>query len=77
MWRQKRTKKSRRTAGGKERRKMQTTRDKMVRLMDALIEVAVRIADDKNAKPEELSILPALADSVVRITGYAVIEKNN
>lgn len=55
---------------------METVKSKMIRLMDSLISVAERIASDENAKPEEIAALPALANSVIAITAYAVIEKD-
>ena len=51
-----------------------TVKAKMIRLMDALLTVAERISEKENATPEEIAVLPALADSIVNITGYAVIE---
>ena len=54
---------------------METVKSKMIRLMDALLLVAERTAQKENATPEEIAVLPALADSIVNITGYAVIER--
>ena len=54
--------------------KGETVRSKMIRLMVALISVAERIAQNENAKPEEIAALPGIANSVVNITAYAVIE---
>ena len=56
---------------------METVKSKMLRLMDDLLLVTNRISNDENAKPEEIAALPALADSIVRITAYAVIEKKD
>ena len=52
-----------------------TVKEKMVHLMDSLINVVDRIAKDENAEPEKLALLPALAQSIVSITGYAVINE--
>lgn len=51
-----------------------TQKEKMISLMDDLLGVVHRIARDKSATPEEIAVLPALANSIVYITGYAVIE---
>ena len=51
-----------------------TQKEKMINLMDDLLSVVHRISNDKSATPEEIAALPALADSIVHITGYAVIE---
>lgn len=56
---------------------METVKDKMLRLMDDLLFVVHKIATDEDAKPEEIAALPALADSIVHITAYAVIEKRD
>ncbi len=56
---------------------MQTVRERMLHVLDLEISVMERIADKKEAKPEELALLPALADSICRITSYAVIEAKN
>lgn len=53
---------------------METVREKMIRLMDALLVVAERTARKENATPEEVAALPALANSIVNITSFAVIE---
>lgn len=53
-----------------------TQKEKMVSLMDDLRSVVHRIANNENATPEEIAVLPALADSIVHITGYAVIESS-
>ncbi len=52
-----------------------TAKEKMVHLMDRLINVVDRIAKDENAEPEKLALLPALTQSIVSITGYAVINE--
>lgn len=52
-----------------------TVKEKMVNLMDTLINVIDRIAKDENAEPEKLALLPALTESVVNITEYAVINE--
>lgn len=52
-----------------------TVKEKMVHLMDSLINVVDRIAKDENAEPEKLALLPALTQSIVSITGYAVINE--
>ena len=52
-----------------------TAKEKMVHLMDRLINVVDRIAKDENAEPEKLALLPALMQSIVSITGYAVINE--
>lgn len=54
---------------------MESVKSKMIRLMDALITVAERTAKNENATPEEIATLPALANSIVNITSYAVIEQ--
>ena len=55
--------------------KNMTVKEKMVHLMDTLISVVDRIAKDENAEPEKLALLPALTESIVNITGYAVINE--
>ena len=52
-----------------------TVKEKMVHLMDTLINVVDRIAKDENAEPEKLALLPALTKSIIDITGYAVINE--
>lgn len=54
-----------------------TVKEKMVHLMDTLINVVDRIAEDENAKPEKLALLPALTEKIVNITGYAVIDEKS
>lgn len=54
-----------------------TIRDRMLRVMDDIITVIDRIAADENAKPEEIAALPALANCLVQISAYAVIEKKS
>lgn len=54
---------------------MKTVKERMIHVMDELISVIDRIAENEDAKPEEIALLPALAESVVNITGHAVIEK--
>ncbi len=51
-----------------------TVKEKMVHLMDSLINVVDRISKEENAELEKLALLPALTESIVCITGYAVIE---
>lgn len=51
-----------------------TQKEKMISLMDDLLAVVHRISNNKSATPEEIAVLPALANSIVYITGYAVIE---
>lgn len=53
-----------------------TVKEKMIHLMDTLINVVDRIAKDENAEPEMLALIPALVECVVNITGYAVIEEH-
>lgn len=52
-----------------------TVKEKMVHLMDTLINVVDRIAEDENAEPEKLALLPALTEKIVNITEYAVINE--
>lgn len=54
--------------------KMARVKEKMTHVMDKLISVIDRIAEDENAKPEEIAALQALAQSVIDITAYAVIK---
>lgn len=54
-----------------------TMRDRMLNLMDSLISIVDRVAKNENAKPEEIAALPALVESIVNITRYAVIEKKD
>lgn len=54
-----------------------TVREKMIKMMDALLLSAERISQNENAKPEEIALLPALASAMVEITAYAVIEKKD
>ena len=60
--------------GGKKGGERMTQKEKMISLMDDLLSVVHRISNNKEATPEEIAALPALADSIVHITGYAVIE---
>lgn len=53
---------------------MITVREKMVHLMDLLLQEVEQIVRKKDPTPQEIAALPALADSIVNITGYAVIE---
>lgn len=53
---------------------METVKDKMVRLMDLLLQEVEKIVNAENPTPQEVATLPALANSIVNITGYAVIE---
>ena len=53
---------------------MESVRNKMIRLMDALLLVVERTVKNEKATPEEIAALPALANSIVNITSYAVIE---
>lgn len=53
-----------------------TQKEKMISLMDDLLTVVHRISNDKRATPQEIAVLPALADSIVHITGYAIIESS-
>lgn len=56
---------------------VETVREKMIRLMDYSIDVVKRISEKEDAMPGEIAALPALIDSIVNITAYAVIEKKN
>lgn len=53
---------------------MSLVRDKMVHLMDLLLEEVEKIVAKAEPTPQEVATLPALADCIVNITGYAVIE---
>ncbi len=52
-------------------------REKMIQLMDSLLLVVDRIAKDEDAFPEEIALLPELADAIVKITEYVAIEKKD
>lgn len=53
-----------------------TQREKMIKLMDSLLEVAMTISEricTEKAKPEELAVLPALTDSINALSKYAYL----
>lgn len=47
-----------------------TQKEKLIKLMDNLMSFAER-ACLENAKPEEIAVLPAVVDSITRLTNYA------
>lgn len=56
---------------------MATMKEKMVRVIDILIEEMEDIHAKKEKEPKERELLPVLAGAIVNITGYAVIEKKD
>lgn len=61
-----------------ERRKgvrRMTVKERMLKLMDLLLEESEKIIKKDAPTPQEIAVLPALAEAIVRITAYAVIEK--
>ncbi len=56
---------------------MQPVKEKMIHLMDLLLQEVETIVNKDEPTPQEIATLPALANSIVNITGYAVIEKKD
>lgn len=54
---------------------MKTMKERMLHLIDLMIGEVERICEKENPEPEEVKLVPALVDSIVQITAYAVIEK--
>ncbi len=57
--------------------RMTPVKMKMIHLMDLLLQEVETIVNKEDQTPQEIAALPALADSIVHITGYAVIEKKD
>lgn len=54
---------------------MKTMKEKMIRVIDILIEEMEEIHAKKDKRLVEVEVLNKLANAIVNITGYAVIEK--
>ena len=50
-------------------------KERMLHLIDLMIGEVEQICEKENPEPEEVKLIPALVDSIVQITAYAVIEK--
>jgi len=58
-------------------RVMNENNERKIYVIDILIGEMERISKKEKPEPEEIALLPALVNSIVSVTGYAVIEKKN
>ena len=56
-------------------KKTVTMKEKMVHVIDIMIEELEELHAKKNKEPEELAMIPKLVESITHVTAYAVIEK--
>lgn len=54
---------------------MKSMKEKMMNAIDILIEEMEEIHQNKMKTPEDKALLPELANAIVTVTEYAVIEK--